>query len=55
MAGLHAASATAMPASSSGTRRYVTEGRYGTIIIDVVGEALFVNGDPVEPSAVAKR
>jgi hypothetical protein len=52
---MHVPSDTALPASSSGTRRYVTEGRYGTIVIDVIGEALFVNGDPVERSAAAKR
>jgi hypothetical protein len=55
VAGMHVPSDTALPASSSGTRRYVTEGRYGTIVIDVIGEALFVNGDPVERSAAAKR
>lgn len=35
-----------VPADS--LRRYVTQGRYGTIVIDVVGEAMYVNGEPVE-------
>jgi hypothetical protein len=47
---------TSSAASAAGpaARRYVTDGRYGRIVVDVVGDAVFVNGDPVEPAAAVQ-
>lgn len=42
------------PEHGDGVRRYVSQGRYGTIVVDVVGDTLYVNGEPVERAAGAK-
>lgn len=34
--------------ASEGVQRYVWEGRWGAMLIEVAGERIFVNGDPVE-------
>jgi hypothetical protein len=34
--------------ASEGVQRYVWEGRWGAMLIEVVGGRVFVNGDPVE-------
>jgi hypothetical protein len=39
----------ALPLASEGVLRYVWESRYGTILIEVAGEDVFVNGQRVEP------
>jgi hypothetical protein len=36
-------------ASSSEPRRYLWESRFGLIVIEVLGDQAFVNGQPVEP------
>lgn len=38
----------ALPLATEGVLRYVWDGRYGSILIEVVGEAIFVNGKRVE-------
>lgn len=39
----------ALPLASESVLRYVWESRYGTILIEVDGEDVFVNGQRVEP------
>lgn len=39
---------TALPLASEGVLRYVWESKYGSILIEVVGSYVFVNGDRVE-------
>ena len=41
----------ALPLASEGVLRYVWESRYGTILIEVAGEDVFVNGQRVERHA----
>ena len=38
----------ALPLASSGVLRYVWEGRFGSILIEVIGEEIYVNGARVE-------
>jgi len=40
---------TALPLVSEGVLRCVWESRYGSILIEVVGDEVFVNGQRVEP------
>lgn len=40
-----------MPLGSDGVRRWVWESRHGAILIEVVGDDTFVNGQRVEPHA----
>ena len=40
---------TDLPLVAEGVWRYVWEGRWGAMLIEVVGERVFVNGDAVEP------
>jgi hypothetical protein len=40
---------TVLPLSSEGVLCYVWESRYGPILIEVLGEDVFVNGQRVEP------
>lgn len=37
--------------ASEGILRYVWQSRFGPILVEVVGQQAFVNGDPVEPAA----
>lgn len=39
----------ALPLASFGVQRYVWESRYGPMLIEVIGSAIYVNGQPVEP------
>jgi len=41
-------SPVALPLASEGVLRYVWESRYGTILIEVAGEDVLVNGQRVE-------
>lgn len=38
-----------LPLAAEGVQRYVWESRWGAMLIEVVGEQVFVNGQPVEP------
>ena len=40
---------TALRLASEGVLRYVWESKYGSIVIEVVGNDVFVNGQRVEP------
>ena len=40
-----------LPLGSDGVRRWVWHGRYGAILIEVIGDQAFVNGQRVEPYA----
>jgi len=42
-----------LPLASEGVQRYVWEGRFGAMLIEVKGGAVFVNGKRVEPHAPA--
>jgi hypothetical protein len=39
-----------LPLAADGVQRYVWESRFGAILIEVIGEEAFVNGDRVEPA-----
>ena len=39
----------ALPLASEGVSRWVWESRYGPILIEVIGDRVFVNGELVEP------
>lgn len=39
---------TALPLASTGVQRWVWEGRYGTMLIEVIGDEVYVNGARVE-------
>jgi hypothetical protein len=41
----------ALPLASDGVQRFVWEGRYGPMLVEVVGEAIYVNGRRVERAA----
>ena len=38
-----------LPLASEGVQRYVWEGRFGAMLIEVKDGVAFVNGQPVEP------
>jgi hypothetical protein len=38
-----------VPATSDDTARWVWHGRYGAIVIEVIGDSVYVDGDRVEP------
>lgn len=38
-----------LPLASAGVLRWVWHGRFGAMLIEVVGDAVFVNGQRVEP------
>ena len=40
-----------LPLGSEGVRRWVWHGRHGAILIEVIGDEAFVNGQRVEPYA----
>ena len=40
-----------LPLGSDGVRRWVWHGRHGAILIEVIGDETFVNGQRVEPHA----
>ena len=40
-----------LPLGSDGVRRWVWHGRFGEVLIEVVGEQVFVNGQRVAPCA----
>ena len=40
-----------LPLAASGVQRLVWDGRYGQILIEVIGSQVRVNGDVVEPAA----
>ena len=42
---------SALPLAASGVQRLVWDGRYGQILIEVIGSQVRVNGDVVEPAA----
>jgi hypothetical protein len=37
-----------LPLASDGVQRYVWQGRFGAMLVEVVGEVIFVNGRRVE-------
>jgi hypothetical protein len=39
---------TALPLVTEGVLRYLWDGRYGSMLIEVIGENVFVNGQRVE-------
>lgn len=41
-----------LPLASEGIRRWVWESRYGPILIEVIANKVFVNGQRVEPHVV---
>ena len=45
----HSDHQVALPLASEGVLRYVWESRYGSILIEVLGTDVFVNGQRVEP------
>jgi hypothetical protein len=40
-----------LPLASEGVQRWVWQGRHGTMLIEVVGDEVYVNGDRVERHA----
>jgi hypothetical protein len=42
---------SALPLASVGVQRWVWEGKFGAILIEVVDDQVFVNGELVEPHA----
>ncbi|MEO7337021.1 MAG: hypothetical protein ABIV63_10610 [Caldimonas sp.] len=40
-----------LPLGSDGAQRWLWHGRHGSILIEVIGEEAFVNGQRVEPYA----
>jgi hypothetical protein len=38
-----------LPLASAGVQRYVWQGRYGPMLIEVIDGEIFVNGQRVEP------
>jgi hypothetical protein len=40
-----------LPLGSDGVRRWVWHGRHGAMLIEVIGDEAFVNGQQVEPYA----
>ena len=36
--------------TGAGVQRYLWEARYGSILIEVIGDCIFVNGQLVEPA-----
>ena len=38
-----------LPLGSDGVQRWVWHSRFGEVLIEVVGEQMFVNGQPVAP------
>lgn len=40
-----------LPLASAGVQRWVWEGRYGPMLIEVMGDEVYVNGDRVERHA----
>ena len=40
-----------LPLASEGVRRWIWHSRYGTILIEVIGDDVFVNGQRVQPHA----
>ena len=47
--GAQPADQPSLPLATEGVQRYVWESRFGNILIEVVGEQSFVNGERVEP------
>ena len=42
---------SALPLASEGVQRWVWEGKFGAILIEVIDDRVFVNGELVEPHA----
>jgi hypothetical protein len=40
-----------LPLSTAGVQRYVWESRFGAVLIEVIGDRSYVNGQLVEPAA----
>jgi hypothetical protein len=40
---------TALPLLTEGVLRYVWDGRYGSMLIEVIADQVYVNGQRVEP------
>ena len=40
-----------LPLASAGVQRWVWEGRYGAMLIEVMGDEVYVNGERVERHA----
>ena len=39
-----------LPLATEGVLRYVWENRFGAMLIEVIDDVVYVNGDPVEPA-----
>jgi hypothetical protein len=39
-----------LPLATEGVQRYVWEGRFGPMLVEVVGDTIYVNGQRVEPA-----
>jgi hypothetical protein len=39
-----------LPLATEGVRRYVWESKFGSMLIEVIGDKTFVNGKAVEPA-----
>lgn len=44
-----AAAQVALPLATPGVQRWVWEGRYGPMLLEVAGDQVFVNGQRVQP------
>ena len=42
-----------LPLASGGVQRWVWESRYGAMLIEVIGEDVFINGQRVQPHTQA--
>jgi len=47
--GFHSSREPELPLAAEGVQRYVWEGRFGAMLIEVKDGAVFVNGQRVEP------
>jgi hypothetical protein len=47
--GIHSSHEAQLPLATEGVQRWVWEGRFGTMLIEVKDGAAFVNGQRVEP------
>jgi hypothetical protein len=48
---LHDTTQTPLPLATAGVERYVWEGKFGHMLIEVIDGMVFVNGQRVEPIA----
>jgi len=51
---LHDTPQDALPLATEGVQRYVWESRFGAMLIEVVDDVAYVNGDRIEPLAASE-